>query len=222
MLKFIEQTFKGGHRVDQNKDKITQREQQALETRNKIIKAAIKNFSKYGFHGTSIRDINQSIDTAQGLIYHYFPGGKDELFKVISEESFEMIAKEVEDRKKSYASMQLIDILEDIFNQVTEVFEGHFNELKILIFELWKHKDVTQCNMNEIISESLGWFPKLLKEKINQGEINSIDVELESYILKSILVNHFLSRMVDLKMGYLDDSNHRKNIFQRLINSWKG
>jgi len=221
MLKFIEQTFKGGQFMDQFKDKKPQREQQALETRSKIIQAAIKNFSKYGFHGTSIRDINQSIDTAQGLIYHYFPGGKDELFKVISEESFEMIIKEMEDRKKSYSSMQLNDILEDIFKQVTEVIEAHFNELKILIFELWKHKDLTDCDMHEIIFESLGWFPKLLTEKIHQGEIGSIDIELESYLLKSILVNHFLSRMIDHKMGYLDDKQNRQKIFQRLINSWK-
>lgn len=62
--------------LDESK-KMNQRDLKASETRSKIIKAAINNFSKYGFHGTTIRDINLSMDGAHGLLYHYFPGGKE-------------------------------------------------------------------------------------------------------------------------------------------------
>ena len=69
----------------------TTRTQQKEQTKRKILDAALKRFSLRGFHGTSIRDINSSIDVADGLLYHYFPGGKEELFKIISEDAVKEI-----------------------------------------------------------------------------------------------------------------------------------
>ncbi len=52
-----------------------------------IVAAAIKSFATYGYEGTS----NKTIALAGGfkspaLIYHYFPGGKSELFQACLEE----------------------------------------------------------------------------------------------------------------------------------------
>jgi AcrR family transcriptional regulator len=52
-----------------------------------IVTAAIKSFATYGYEGTSNKTIAQAGGfKSPALIYHYFPGGKPELFQACLEE----------------------------------------------------------------------------------------------------------------------------------------
>ena len=52
-----------------------------------IVAAAIKSFATYGYEGTSNRTIAQAGGfKSPALIYHYFPGGKAELFQACLDE----------------------------------------------------------------------------------------------------------------------------------------
>jgi len=52
-----------------------------------IVAAAIKSFANYGYEGTSNKTIAQAGGfKSPALIYHYFPGGKPELFQACLEE----------------------------------------------------------------------------------------------------------------------------------------
>lgn len=59
------------------------REAQAAETRMKFVVSAQSLLAEKGYKGTSVREINRSVNLADGLLYHYFPGGKKEIFQVI-------------------------------------------------------------------------------------------------------------------------------------------
>jgi AcrR family transcriptional regulator len=54
--------------------------------RAEIIAAAFKSFSTYGYEGTSNTKIAAEGGFSPTLIYHYFPGGKAELFAACVEE----------------------------------------------------------------------------------------------------------------------------------------
>lgn len=58
------------------------------ETRKaEIVAAALKSFAVYGYEGTSNKTIAQEGGfKSPALIYHYFPGGKPELFQACLEE----------------------------------------------------------------------------------------------------------------------------------------
>ena len=45
---------------------------QSAETRSKIIKAAVKLFSRQGYHRTTIAELAQAIGQTSGAIFHYF------------------------------------------------------------------------------------------------------------------------------------------------------
>lgn len=57
------------------------------ERRSQIMLAAAELFVRYGYAGTSIRDIAQSVGLLPGSVYHYFPG-KEDLFVAVNHEAF--------------------------------------------------------------------------------------------------------------------------------------
>jgi AcrR family transcriptional regulator len=49
------------------------------DTRDRIIGAAAELFKRHGYSGTGLKQISQDSSAPFGSLYHFFPGGKDEL-----------------------------------------------------------------------------------------------------------------------------------------------
>ena len=49
------------------------------DTRARLLSSAADLFQRQGFNGTSIKQITDDADATTGSLYHFFPGGKDEL-----------------------------------------------------------------------------------------------------------------------------------------------
>ena len=56
-------------------------------TRDRLVTAANEQFRRHGYHGTSLKAVTTAADATIGSLYHFFPGGKDELAAVALEES---------------------------------------------------------------------------------------------------------------------------------------
>jgi AcrR family transcriptional regulator len=54
--------------------------QPGVDRRRKILEAALDAFAEYGFEGATTTQIAARAGATQGLIYFYFPQGKEELF----------------------------------------------------------------------------------------------------------------------------------------------
>jgi AcrR family transcriptional regulator len=52
--------------------KNSKKDAQAMETRTKILRAAVKLFARQGYHKTTIADLAQAIQLTSGAIFHYF------------------------------------------------------------------------------------------------------------------------------------------------------
>jgi len=78
--------------------KTVRREQQrALETKQAIITAALREFADKGFGGASTREIAQQANVNHRLISHHF-GGKDNLWQATAEYVFGAYAKRLSER----------------------------------------------------------------------------------------------------------------------------
>lgn len=51
----------------------------SADTRDRILTATIELFRRQGYNGTSLSQIVEASAATTGSIYHFFPGGKDEL-----------------------------------------------------------------------------------------------------------------------------------------------
>ena len=54
------------------------------QNRERIERAAIRVFTKQGFHGTSVRDLALAAGVSMGNLYNYYPT-KDDLFRRVIE-----------------------------------------------------------------------------------------------------------------------------------------
>lgn len=50
-----------------------------METRDRLVTATTELFRRQGFHATSVKQIVDGSGAPNGSLYHFFPGGKDEL-----------------------------------------------------------------------------------------------------------------------------------------------
>jgi AcrR family transcriptional regulator len=48
-------------------------------TRDQILTASAEQFRRKGFNGTSVKDITVAAGATMGSLYHFFPGGKEQL-----------------------------------------------------------------------------------------------------------------------------------------------
>ncbi|WP_233269576.1 TetR/AcrR family transcriptional regulator [Alteribacillus sp. YIM 98480] len=73
---------------------VNSRQQQAIETKNRLLKAAELVFLEHGFQNTTIRLINNKAETGHGTAYVYFKNKEDFLIKIMEDtmEQFKKIA----------------------------------------------------------------------------------------------------------------------------------
>jgi len=58
-----------------------------------IVKAAVKNFGKYGHANTKMDDIAKTADVSKGTLYLYFPS-KEEMFQSVCKQTQQILIKE--------------------------------------------------------------------------------------------------------------------------------
>ena len=86
-----------------------------VETRDRILAATNELFRRQGYNGTSLKQITVAAEAPIGSIYHFFPGGKDELAEAVIEAS-------------GAAYQQLFELIADAAassgHAITDFFEG--------------------------------------------------------------------------------------------------
>lgn len=90
-------------------------------TRERIVAATTELFRRRGFNGTSLTQITGAASATTGSLYHFFPGGKDELAREVIATSgaayrdlYELIANAAADPR---------DAMSDLFNGAADVLE---------------------------------------------------------------------------------------------------
>lgn len=92
-----------------------------IDKRDRIINAALEEFSRYGYSNTSTNNIVESADISKGLLYHYF-GSKDRLYSVLKEFAVELAYRDVVDEIDWNDS--------DIYRRITQYYKIKINVAK--------------------------------------------------------------------------------------------
>lgn len=207
----------------EEKRKMNMREAQASETRKKLIDSAQTLFAEKGYKGTSVREINRNVKLADGLLYHYFPGGKKEIFQVIVEENMKQILFELAQRNRidMYLTMPLEDVLERYYENIIEVVTNRLDIIRILLRENEVREFVTEEQLLQLTGDKDSLFQKLLEKKYERGEIRNMDFESAALSLKSILMNSILTELFGIKSKMMRDTTYRKKIIKYHVEMWK-
>ena len=202
-------------------EKSSTRKEQAAETKQRLLDAAAKLFAENGYARTSVRSINKSIGMADGLMYHYFPGGKEEIIQVIVRERFRQVVSELRDMARGLEHLSVEEVMERLYQNWTEIFDKHQDILRILI----KENDVMQLvgydSMELMLQDASRWFPQYLKGQADAGAIQMFDFDSATDTLLAVLIGHFLSKITGICAGVLDDKERRKRLITSQMKLWE-
>jgi AcrR family transcriptional regulator len=204
-----------------DREKMNMRQEQAYETRKKLLQSARELFAENGYAGTQVRAINRSIGMADGLMYHYFPGGKKEILQVLIQESLNKIIVDLGKRNERLDNLPVHEFLDQIYLNADAVFTEHLDVFKIFFKESKVRELVEREQLITVLRNRRRWFPEYLRKRAEAGEILEIDYESATETLTAILMNHFMIKLIDLGPGRLSDPEHRKRLIEYQVGLWK-
>lgn len=197
------------------------RQEQAYETRSKLLKSARKLFAENGFAGTQVRSISRNVGMADGIMYHYFPRGKKEIFQVLILENVNKIITNLQVRNESLINQPIEDVIEQFYKSADEVITENLDLFKILFKEKEVRKLIGPKLMETVISNKRKWFPQYLKKRAEAGEIREMDYDSAAETLQAIMMNHFIMKLTGIGSLCLSDPEHRKKMIDYQVSLWK-
>lgn len=204
------------------KEKPLGRREQAAETRRKLLDTARTLFARKGYAATSVRDLHRAAGLTDGILYHYFPGGKQELFHAILEEEIGQIVSGTTDKARDFSALPLESVLEEVYQIWLCLLEEHFDIFRIMFCE-HEVKDVVDAGeLSRILAARQQWMPRLLRERACAGEIREIDYDLAAETVFAVMFDEMIVKVSNIGTGWLDVPEMRAAFFRVLVASWRG
>ncbi|MBB6632969.1 TetR/AcrR family transcriptional regulator [Cohnella thailandensis] len=207
----------GGRRSERNL-----RHEQAAETREKLLATAKTLFAQKGYHGTPVRAINREIGMADGILYHYFPGGKREMLTVMLHETFDKLGDMIREVNDEIEKLPLKEALEVISNRVLKLFLDDENIMRIL----FREHDVLDIEgtdlLSKVIAERHAWFASMLERRHERGEIRKMDFLFAAKQFISMNLLYVISSVIGINFTGTDNrEDYRRRVIEHTVNLWK-
>ncbi|WP_044639807.1 TetR/AcrR family transcriptional regulator [Risungbinella massiliensis] len=174
----------------------TTRQKQALETREKLLGAALQLFSQKGFKESTVKEIGKQAGVTDGLIYHYFRSKEELLWAVLQKYTI---------NRPLYQSQFGIDATKSLEDQLVKYFELMFKHL-------WEQKNfVVMCfaesqrnpkiheQLLRIIQQGCQQLTDFIRSRGNKKEVDQITIQnlITSQFFYFIMWDRFADNEMD-------------------------
>lgn len=197
------------------------KKEQAENTKQRLLDSARLLFAENGYKGTSVRSINRRLNLADGLLYHYFPNGKREIFQTIVTQNFRKVAEQIEE--KQYVNRRNIPIeviMEECFLDFSKIIEENIDIIRIILKENNAAEFISKENITAIIKCNKEHFAEFLRLRAETGEIGMIDFESAADMAFAWAINYVIEKAVEFPSADLSIERARK-IIKYNIDLWK-
>jgi len=182
------------------------RQGQAQESRRKLMDSALSLFATKGYAGTNTRAICRGAGVADGLLYHYFPGGKQELLREILREKLAQVESELQQWDSGSHALSLEEALEYIFASTLGMFEENFELFRLLSRE----DEVSSTLACGPLQQMLQLGRQRLSALLEQQMPDIPDTDCAADILISLVTNYFQARLIGLDDNYYTQEHCRR------------
>lgn len=206
----------------ENKENMNMREAQAAETRRKLLESAQRLFAEKGYKGISVREINRSVKLADGILYHYFPGGKKEIFQTVVENNIKIMLKEIADKNplEKHIEEPLRDALECYYDSFIEVIDNNMDIIRILFRANEIREIVSEETLLKIAGSNKEYIKELLIRKHELGEVRDMDFEIAALTVKDVIVKYAVSKVMGITEGKMHITEFKRRIIEYQVNMW--
>ncbi len=171
-------------------------QKRSLETRTRILNAALDCFAQTGYEASSVAEICQAAGVSKGAFYHHFPS-KQALFLALLESWLETIDSMMEiNRRTAPSSAQALRQMSEL---MTHVFAQAGGRLPMFL-EFW-----TQASHDPQIWQAVvqpyqryqDYFSELIQAGITEGSFKPVDVDATARMLVSLALGLLLQGLLD-------------------------
>ena len=203
--------------------KRTKRREQAQESRQRLMDAALQLFASKGYAETSVHALCTSLDMADSLLYHYFPGGKKELMQTLVDEGMLQVVEELNALNHALDDLPLEDVLEKLYQTIRSAVLRHKDLFRMYLQEQAVRDLVAYEHFLGKVTARQQWFLDLLSARCRQGEIMAMDFESAAEVLDSIMLSHLAMEILEAPLHpALGQDAHRKRLIAYQVRLWKG
>ena len=200
----------------------TSRDHQAVERRAQILQGAKELFAKHGYHGTSIRTINKHIDITDGLLYHYFPGGKQEILETIFRESQQARLLLMDQLIAAiHPGQPLEEALYLFVASMVSTMVGDKEFIKIMLRDSDNIQSEDKNFMGELILQRHQALTDALARRAQTGEIRELDFQAAAKQVISIGVMVIVSQVTAINMIKTDVDSYLRNMITFTVSLWR-
>jgi len=190
---------------------------------NKILNVTQKMIEEKGYFATTTNHIAQKVGVSIGLVYKYFPRGKADIVRAISQKEYEKIMDKnliLGLKPKDFPNLvkkimteyilqhrknkQLISAMEVVFlsnknhpEKYTEFIDPFINPILIKIKNIFKEKEKSINKFDQKIKILLGLIDSIVHRHVIYTEIFESDEKLVDFLTDFIL--HFINQIISLK-----------------------
>ena len=196
------------------------KEEDLLKGREKILMAARTCFTKQGFAGTSMKDIQLAADCSRGNLYHHFKA-KEEIVQIITAQNLGRFCERIETilKESDERDLSLLEIIEELASFAEEITKGPG---KGIAFHVWSLAMVEP----EVRKTMLLYFERIrsgLEQKIvllmKKGKIKKIkNTEQLSVALFGLVIPGFTVQSVFMDEKAIDSAQYVRAL-ELLLNS---
>lgn len=200
----------------------TSRDLQAAERREQILQGAKELFAEHGFHGTSMRMINKQVGITDGLLYHYFPQGKQQILETIFDEAQTERMAAMDELLASIVPNQPLDLA------LTQFVLGMSKKLtddKAFLRIMFRDADTILSErrnfLSEIIQQRQRSLTDVLRKRVEAGELKEMDCALAAHQVLNIAIVTMLREVAFINSLGMEVETYIRNMVAFTVSQWR-
>jgi AcrR family transcriptional regulator len=172
---------------------LSRRERLKQEREQRILDAAAVVFARNGYHRTTIRDIAQRADVADGTIYNYFDSKFDLLLAIMAQ--LADLEKMPEDLIAA-RDRDMRDFVAAAFAERMDRIEQGEEMLKAILPQVFVHADLRERFYREYVLRIATLLEPYIEGQISTGHVRALDVSLVTRLVQGMFVGLLILRIL--------------------------
>lgn len=202
--------------------KQTTRAEQAAQRYKEILEAAKKLFAQRGYHSTSTRAISTSVGVADGLLYHYFPQGKQQILETIIQEE---IATKREALQAGFSNIQDVPDIEQFLYAVGKIILNNMSNNGDLLVILLRETHILDESYHQLfgnfVSSAIDLLSAQFQSYIDKGTVKPLNAKLMTIQFISSLQHYVFMKLLGAKhVAHLDEETYLNMTISHIMACW--
>lgn len=185
------------------------------ERRDQILQAALELFSKYGFAGTTTKQIARAAGVSEALVFRHF-ATKDELYNAILEgkasqmRAFRSLNAENDELSNAIARKDDGAVFYRLALDALDAQQSDPRFMRLLIFSALEEHDLSERFFKESVSRIYDFIGDYIKLRQDDGAFREIDRAVVVRAFHGMVVHHSLNNVLWNRSRTLVDITNEK------------